>query len=90
MHAKLSIPCSPASETSLSFRGEPDSPGGEMMVKKGASKTKSSLFQEGDYNMTTKNVEGCFISTQNRDFVGLQAAGVSTVTRTPHSHVTPK
>lgn len=83
--------CSPVSETRLSFRGDPDSPGGDMLLKKGADKTRSNVFQEGDYNLTARNVEGCFTSTQKRDFVGgLPAAGVSTVTRTPHSHVTPR
>jgi hypothetical protein len=80
---------SPTSETSLSFRGDRDSLDDISPVRK-PSKTQSSIFQEGDYNMTTRNVEGCFTSTQKRDFAAdLAAAGVST-TRIPYSHVTPK
>lgn len=80
---------SPASETSLSFRGDGDASTGTDSFSK-PDKTRSCIFMEGDYNMTTRNVEGRFITTQKRDFAGLPAAGISTVTRTPYSHVTPK
>lgn len=81
------------SETSRSFGKDRDTSFTVPTSQASKGCSKSSVFREGDYNMTTRNTEGCFTTTQKRDFAepqGPLAAGVSTVTRKPYSHVLPK
>lgn len=54
------------------------------------SHSKSNVFREGDYNVTSPDPKEQFLSTQQKDFGQPKAAGISTVTRRPYSHVIPK
>ena len=89
-HSCRFILCSLTSETSLSFGKDGDMSFTIPVSHPSKGRSKSNIFREGDYNMMTQNTEGCFTTTQKRDFAEPQAAGVSTVTHRPYSHVLPK
>lgn len=55
---------------SLSYQGEGDYSNPDYLTNQtGKNRSKSSVFREGDYNMTSLNTDGHFLSTQMKDYV---------------------
>lgn len=55
---------SSVSETSVSFRG--DRPSADIVVSQ--NRSKSNVFKDGDYNMTSPSTEDHLKSTQKTDY----------------------
>lgn len=64
LHTLFCMEFSPASETSVSFRGDRLSP--DIVVSQ--NRSKSNVFKDGDYNMTSPSTEDHLQSTQKTDY----------------------